>query len=418
MGPFKNIINEYYAKDISKKIKFTLRSKAERGEARKTTTPLYGYMYNEAGERVPDPETAPIVKKIFDYYLEYESLSTVERKLREEQIYCPGYYLYYKYNYNSPKYLDCKEEQKYEWRDTFIRTIIKNPEYLGHYITQKTYKNNFKVKKKQMNETPFVFENKFEPLISQETFDKAQRTRMVNTKIKTSIEENTYKKICYCGNCGKPLSFMRRRDRTKDASKYRYVCRNKDCGNKSYINKVVLDNLLRQEISSLIAYILKHKKKFIEYALNLNAGNTIESNTFALKERSRLIDMKTNLEKQLSRAKDLYIMKDLDLEEYTEYKTEIYKKIDSINKQISSIKIETEPSRDYEKEAKELLSILKELSELDALDEKVIEALIEKIVVRTEKTPTGYATGASIEIYYPKVNDIIGGFIHDTNSKK
>lgn len=65
---FKYVINEYYAKDVSKKIKFTVRAKAKNGECRATPRPLYGYMYNNKGERVPDPETAPNVKMIFQLY--------------------------------------------------------------------------------------------------------------------------------------------------------------------------------------------------------------------------------------------------------------------------------------------------------------------------------------------------------------
>lgn len=413
LGPFKNIINEYYAKDISKKIKFTLRSKAERGEARKTTIPLYGYMYAEDGSRVPDPETAPIVKKIFDYYLEHKSLLAVERMLKEERIYCPGYYLYYKYNHNSKKYQDCPEEKKYEWRDSYIRTIIKSKEYLGYYITQKTYKNNFKVKKKQINETPYVFEDKFEPLVSKEVFEKAQRIRVINTNLKVAFEENTYKKLCVCSNCGKQLSFGKRRDRNTDASKYRYFCRHPECANHSYINRTVLDTLVRAELESLIEVVLNNKEQFIEYAKKLNEESNSNESTFNLKEYQRLMALKKNQEQSLDRAKTLYIKNDIDDETYSEFKAEIFKKLEQINKDLENIKIE-ESKRDYEHEANELLNLLEELKGLDVLDQTVIETLIEKIVVHTEKNDIGYQTGATIDIYYPKVNDILGAFLNET----
>ena len=416
LGPFKNIINEYYAKDISKKIKFTLRSKAERGEARKTTIPLYGYMYAEDGSRVPDPETAPVVKKIFDYYLELQSLSLVEKRLKDEKIYCPGYYLYYKYNYNPGKYQDCSEEKKYEWRDSYIRTIIKSEEYLGTYITQKSYKNNFKIKKKQVNENPYKFVGKFEPLVTKEVFDKAQRIRVVNTSLKVASEENTYKKLCYCANCGKQLAFGKRQDRHTDASKYRYFCRNTACNNRSYINRTALDILIKNELEFLFSEVLNNEKDFLKYAKKLNQSKSMSNNSFVLKEQKRLLELKETYNTQLSRAKELYIQGELTIEDYTNYKTEIFKKLENANKELSALKLDENEERDYEREAYRLLELLKELNNYDVLDQVVIESLIDKIVVSTEKTPGGYAIGASIDIYYPKINDILGGFLNEAST--
>lgn len=85
VGVFKNVINEYYAKDVSKKIKFTVRAKAKNGECRATPRPLYGYMYNDKGERVPDPENVPNVKMIFQLYARMKSSTKVAQILKEEQ---------------------------------------------------------------------------------------------------------------------------------------------------------------------------------------------------------------------------------------------------------------------------------------------------------------------------------------------
>lgn len=417
-GPFKNIINEYYAKDISKKIKFTLRNKAERGEARKTTLPLYGYMYADDGSRIPDPETAPIVKKIFDYYIEFKSLFAVEKKLKEEKIICPGYYQFLKYDFYSSRYINCPEEKKYEWRESYLRVLIKNIEYTGAYVTQKTLKNSFKIKKKVFNDNPYVFKDKYEALVSKEVFEKAQRIKLINFSLQAPTEENTYKKLCYCANCGKPLGFGKRRDRNTDSSKYRYYCRNSACTNHTYINRSVLDELLRSELELLFDEVLNNKEEFVIYSKNLNRNKSIGNNSFVLKEQQRLNELKDTYDKQIARAKELYILKDLSIDEYTEYKTEIFKKIENINKELSNLKINEAEERDYEKEAYRLLDLLEELKNYDVLDPKVIEALIDKIVVTTNKTPGGYSLGSTLDIYYPKMNDILGGFINDTSSNK
>lgn len=92
LGPFKNIINEWYAKDISKKIRFSLNSMAQRGERRKTAVPLYGYQFDSNGNRYLDPNSSNVVQLIFSKFLEMKSTYRVANFLNEQKIYSPRYY--------------------------------------------------------------------------------------------------------------------------------------------------------------------------------------------------------------------------------------------------------------------------------------------------------------------------------------
>lgn len=91
-APFRNVINEWYAKDASRKIRAVLNEKAKHGESRNTVFPVFGYMYNDKYERIPDPETAPIVQLIFRKYVETGSCGEVIRILKENRIKTPRYY--------------------------------------------------------------------------------------------------------------------------------------------------------------------------------------------------------------------------------------------------------------------------------------------------------------------------------------
>ena len=126
--PFKNIINEWYAKDISKKIRFTLDNKAKNGEPRNTVFPIFGYTYNSAFERIPDPETAPIVQLIYRKYVEFGSSVKVSRYLKAQKIKIPRYYNAIKYGYNKKKVLEMTDDQLTDWRPDGIREIIEREE--------------------------------------------------------------------------------------------------------------------------------------------------------------------------------------------------------------------------------------------------------------------------------------------------
>ena len=124
-GPFKNIINEWYAKDISKKVKFSLHAMQKRGDPRRVAHVLYGYMQDKDGVRIPDPTTAPVVRLIFEKYIETKSTCKVINYLIENKIYCPAYHQYTVSGYMKHIFENCDEERKYRWNNTSIKAIIE-----------------------------------------------------------------------------------------------------------------------------------------------------------------------------------------------------------------------------------------------------------------------------------------------------
>ena len=194
VGVFKNVINEYYAKDESKKIKFTVRAKAKKGECRVAPRPLYGYMYNDKGERVPNPENASNVKMIFQLYEKLKSSTKVAKLLKEEKVYSTYYYNYLKRGDHSARYSNCTDDEKYNWSGQYIYRMVDNQEYLGHYITQKSFKTSFKSKKIKKIKIR-IFLKKFDPLITQEEFDACQQINNMYSCLHKPEEENNYKKL-------------------------------------------------------------------------------------------------------------------------------------------------------------------------------------------------------------------------------
>ena len=250
--PFKNIINEWYAKDISKKIRFTLNNNAKNGVCKKTNHPLFGYNYNSAYERIPDPDTAPIVQLIYKKFIETSSTIKVAEFLKENHIKIPLYYNAIKFDYNKKKVMSMTEEELTDWNRDSIRQIIKNDAYLGTYRTSLTKSVNYKIKKRTKNKDCYIFENRFEPLIDRETWEIANKI-MGRTRSGTiPLEENVFKGLVFCKDCHQLMRFEQQIDRkTNDRHIGKYYCVNKLCNCRNTIRKNFLIEVVRNELIEL-----------------------------------------------------------------------------------------------------------------------------------------------------------------------
>ncbi len=259
--PFKNIINEWYAKDISKKIKFTLDNKAKKGDARNTVFPIFGYKYNEKYERIPDEVTSKIVKMIFKEYIRLGSSIEVAKLLKDNKIKIPSFYNAINYGYNKNKILNYSADKLITWSPEVIRDIIKKKEYLGTYTTSKTISKSYKSKKRTINVNPYIFENRYEPIIDKDTFIKANRILNRTRSGSVSLKINEYKGLIICNDCHKFMKYDRKKDKTnKEFNYYRYYCSNKCCQYNSSIQKKYLDIILTKELVVIINILLSDKE--------------------------------------------------------------------------------------------------------------------------------------------------------------
>ena len=174
--PFRNIMNEWYAKDISKKIKSTFKAKGKSGK-HVASIPPYGYVKSEKDKNqwVIDEEAADIVRRIFKMTMDGKGPYQIAKILEEEKVLIPGAYLAQKgIGLHQNKIFD----NPYHWQSSTIASILKKREYLGHTVNFKTDKH-FKDKKSHYvsQDNWVVFENTQEPIIYQELFDNVQRVR-------------------------------------------------------------------------------------------------------------------------------------------------------------------------------------------------------------------------------------------------
>ena len=409
-GPFKNIINEWYAKDISKKVKFSLHAMQKRGDPRRVAHVLYGYMQDKDGVRIPDPTTAPVVRLIFEKYIETKSTCKVINYLIENKIYCPAYHQYTVSGYMKHIFENCDEERKYRWNNTSIKAIIENPEYLGHYITHKQERLSFKLKITRRCEETYMFENKYEPLVTQELFEAANKIKTVYRDKYKVKDENLFQKLLYCETCGKRLCFHVKDYIKSDYSKARYYCRNRACSEHAYIPKSLIVEIVTKEIKDICDYILNRKDEFINFAITYTSDEELQKQVIEQNNNDLLLEKKKKLERYIEGAFKAKLEGDLTEEMYqnivTGYKSELSQIIQKLTYQAP-----VDNFIDYESEAKHYIECLEDIADFNELTTDIISTFCDAIYIKTTKE-RGVAKEYKVRICFGALDDCIRGFLN------
>lgn len=265
-APFKNIINEWYAKDISKKIRFSLQNKMKEPKLLGGGISLYGYIINEKKQRVIDPITAPTVRFIFESYIKGLTPFMIKQKLIENKILTPGFYAYQKNNTRSNIYYKyINTEEKYNWNSDVVARMIRNIEYTGDLINHKSKTKSYKNKKRiKVEESErYHFSDLFEPIVSKEIYYKANKLMDNLSHGSISINEKKFVGLCICVNCGTILKYERR----TEGSPF-YFCKNKKCNNKKHINSKKLEEVVFEDLNNLKSYIDKVTPDVLNFIKN------------------------------------------------------------------------------------------------------------------------------------------------------
>ncbi|MCO7161010.1 recombinase family protein [Agathobaculum butyriciproducens] len=211
--PFRNIMNEWFVRDTSKKIKAVLKSRGSSGNAHTSNIPPYGYLKDPENPDhwIIDEEAAEVVRRIYRMTIEGKGPYQIARELSEEKIERPSYYLGKKGLGNHASNYD--KENPYMWRGNQVTTLIARPEYIGKTVNFRTFKNSYKDKKTKRadKEDWVVFDDTQEPIVDEETWMLAQKLRQNVRKADPMGEPNVLTGKIYCADCGAPMYNHRQR---------------------------------------------------------------------------------------------------------------------------------------------------------------------------------------------------------------
>ena len=267
--PFRNIMNEFYAKDCSKKGRSVVRLKAETG-ARIASRPCYGYMKDPADPKrhiIPDPDSAWVVKHIFQLCVEGKGPTQIAKQLTREKIFSPVSFYYEKYGVEltgeSPA-------EPYKWSAQTVARILEDETYLGHTVNLKTTTLSYKNKKtiQRPESERLRFENTHEPLIDRQTWEIVQSIRQHKRRRANFAEQNMFSGLVYCMDCGGTM--VLHRAHTMDAVKNNFMCstykkKGKDVCSAHYIRELDLYAIVLDDLRRVTHFARQNQRRFAEY---------------------------------------------------------------------------------------------------------------------------------------------------------
>ena len=263
--PFLNIINEFYVKDSSKKVKASMKQKGESGEYL-TTNPPYGYMKDPDNPKkhwIIDDEAAAVVRQIFAWCMEGYGPSQIAHKLKDAKVDCPTVH-WAKMGRNAPAKTP---DDPYDWAPRTISGILERQEYLGHMVNFRTHRQSYKSKKKIENPQSEwkIFENTHDAIVDEETFYRVQELRKNKRRPARTGKSNMFSGIVRCADCGEKLYYCT--SNSFESRQDHFVCstsrkKGKDVCDTHFIRAVVLEEGTLQHMRMVISCVASYEDAF------------------------------------------------------------------------------------------------------------------------------------------------------------
>ncbi len=409
LGPVRGLINDLYAKDISRKVKASGMLRGSAGIP--LSQPPYGYVKNPADKRfwIIVPEAAEIVRRIFALAMEGKADQTIARILEGEKVLTPTAY----WQSKGIKRSGVKSQpDPYRWGFTTVRKILSSREYCGDVVNFKTHRKSYRIKKRIDNPTEMqsVFPNVHEPIIDRETFDLLQQFITQNKRRSPKPGNGKKSLFCglvYCADCGSKLWFNI--NRKNDAIRY-FNCSNYrgnrgTCDSTHYVREDALEAIVRMELKRLASYLEADEDRFAAILEQESSKETAErkrtcERTLAAAQARQneitLLCQKLYEDNVIGKVTDELFAR-LSAK-YEEEAAELSRKMIGQREEIIRI--------DEKKHAKDdFLSAIRSFMEMNTLTPMILRELIEAIVVH-QCEGTGKNRTQRIEIRYRFIGSI------------
>ena len=408
--PFRNIMNEYYARDTSRKIRSTFQSKGKSGK-HLTGTVIYGYLWNEARDQwLVDPEAAEVVKRIFSMTIDGYGPYQIASKLKSEKVLIPSAYLaQHSEGVNKNKTF----KDVYGWGSSTICNILEKREYLGHTINFKTRKH-FKDKKSHYvpEDEWTIFENTHEPIIDQQTFDLVQKIRGNVRRYPDGWGEAApLTGLLYCADCGGKMYVHRtnngKRISQYTCSQYSKVPVGKLCKTQHRINEDVVLSLVSEMLKAIAEYAKHDRAEFVRV---VQEAQSSQQTTEVRKQRTRLATAKqrvSELEVLLCKIYEDNILGKLSDSRYATLDAQYEKEQSELTAEISVLEKAVKSYEKHEKDADRFIALIDKYENFDKLTIAMLNEFIEKILVHERDRKGSIQTTQEVEIYF----NFVGRFV-------
>ena len=408
--PFRNIMNEFYARDTSRKIRSVFKSKGMSGK-HLTGTVIYGYLWDEKREHwLVDEEAAEVVRRIFSLTLEGYGPYQIACKLSADRIEIPVVHLA---RFNEGVNRSKPVKDPYGWGSSTIVNILKKREYLGHTINFKTRKH-FKDKKSHyVSEDEWtIFENTHEAIIDQQTFDLVQKIRSNVRRYPNGWGEAApLTGLLYCADCGGKMYVHRtnngKRISQYTCSQYSKVPVGKLCTTQHRINEDVVLSLVSEMLKAIAEYAKHDRAEFVRV---VQEAQSSQQTAEVKKQRTRLATAKqrvSELEVLLCKIYEDNILGKLSDSRYATLDAQYEKEQTELTAEISVLEKAIKSYEKHEKDADRFIALIDKYENFDKLTIAMLNEFIEKILVHERDRKGSIQTTQEVEIYF----NFVGRFV-------
>ena len=417
-APFLNIMNEWYLRDCSRK---QCAAYQARGKAGKPTTnhAIYGYKKDPADKHhwLIDEEAAAVVKRIFHLSMNGKGTSEIAAILRDEKVERPSYYMGVRGQ--GTRKTDNDPNRRYDWSGTTVGGIISKPEYMGHTVNFRSYKESYKDKQaiKRPPEEWTIFENTHEAIVDKETWELAQQIRKTVKRTDTVGVANPLTGLVYCADCGAKLYNHRGRAQANkenrgmdpvsglypydhyDCSTYALTFHRSEveCGSH-YISTRALRALILETIKMVSAYAITNESEFVQKVREMSEVKQKEEAASLKRKISKAKKRCIELDGLIKRLYESFVagqLKEKRFEllsaEYEQEQAELEVTIAEDSAKLSEYAVDTE-------RVDQFLAIAKKHTDFSVLTTPMIYEFIDKIIVHAPDRSTGERT-QEVEIY-------------------
>ena len=401
--PFRNIMNEFYARDTSRKIRSVFKSKGMSGK-HLTGTVIYGYLWDEKREHwLVDEDAAEVVRHIFALAMEGYGPYQIATKLSEEKIEIPAVHL--------ARYGEGVNKNKtfadiYRWSASTVVEILKKREYLGHTVNFKTRKH-FKDKKSHyVDESEWtIFENTHEAIIDQETFDNVQRIRGNARRYPDGFgEAHPLTGLMYCADCGGKM-YVHRTYNGKRVPQYTCGQYGKYpigslCPTQHRIKAEAVLTLIADMLRAIAEYSKNDRAEFIRTVQETQAA---QQTADISKKRKRLAAAQKRageLEKLICKIYEDNALGKLPDARYEALDAQYAKEQDALNAEIAELEKAVTGYEQSRKSAEKFVALIDKYENFDTLTNTMLNEFVEKILVHERARKGSQDTTQEVEIYF------------------
>jgi len=404
--PIKNIFNEMYISDISRKLRSSQRVKSSQGYP--IGKPPYGYMRDPENPKrwTVDEEAAEVVQRIYHMRLDGNSMDDIAAALRRDKVDLPSVHAI-KIGHGCPN--GRLDRAEYWWRTNLVSIILKNQSYVGDVINFKTYSRSYKLKERLHNdkENWEVHHDVHEPIISRHDWELVQKTISSKYRKPKHVEKNIFASYLRCSNCG---ANMRYKYTTDKPHNHYFSCgkyRERLCSKTHHIRVDVLERLTLAAISNAVRFAREFEDEFVKIVVS-EQYRRIQA---AQKQNQRKLDTAKKREQELdimfSRIYEDHALDKLPDSQYQKLLHKYQEEYNVLREQIRHLDAVVKEELSHEMDVNDFLKVVQRYTRVGELTPAILREFIHHIVVHhREPAAIGEKPEQKVEVLFNFIGEV------------